>query len=86
MILRRKKPGRKRDVGLKEEFMACSVAAETWSFGKASCRYVNNFCTVTRIYTTWALFLALTFKVHYFAGHRKKKFEDSLGIPQASLS
>lgn len=63
--------------------MACSVAAETWSFGKASCRHGHNFCTVTWIYTAWVRFLALTFKVHYFAGHRKKKFEDSLGIPQS---
>ena len=65
----KEKPGRKRDVGLKEKFLACSVAAETWSFGKASCRHVHNFCTVTRIYTTWVRFSALTFKVHYLAGH-----------------
>ena len=62
---------------------SCSVAAETWSFGKASCRHGHNFCTVTWIYTAWVRFLALTFKVHYFAGHRKKKFEVSLGIPQS---
>ena len=49
---------------------SCSVAVETWSFGKASCQHGHNFCTVTRIYTTWVPFLALTFKVHYFPGHR----------------
>ena len=49
---------------------SCSVAAETWSFGKASCRHGHNFCTVTRIYTTWVRFVAMTFKLHYFPGHR----------------